>query len=444
MSMLINNIIEFLLAFMEVVLCYFVVCNTVLKKCLLNKKINFFFISVSIIVGILLYTNRKIVFVSYTMILFCVIVTCISIWIVKRSEIFVIISVVATYYLIMALFEFFLAFMSMMFLNQKFDQMVYYYATSFWKNVIYLGAILCFMLIFLCFRERQKKYFIDVALLKNILLIFDIFLYVIFRQYQNLLDDMAAGDQKMFGTGAGVSLLVIIVIIGACGIVFLKYKMIQEENRNYLIRDDIYRKNYNDVEQVLKINSQRIHDMKNHFAVIKELCRQESLVDLEKYVDNIYKDYFEIEYQSWTGNRILDIILNQKKEIAKRKEIDFNINTMLIPVIKLNEIEICSLFGNLLDNAIEACEKIIEKEKFIDVKIDLQREMLFISIKNSIASKPIIEKGEFITSKDDKHIHGFGLKSVNRIVKKYEGIISYKIEEKIFEMDISFFDMINI
>ena len=114
----------------------------------------------------------------------------------------------------------------------------------------------------------------------------------------------------------------------------------------------------------------------------------------------------------------------------------------MIPEIRLNDIEICSLLGNLIDNAIEACEKHVDEHRFINIKIQDKKGFLFITLKNSIHSKPKIEKGVFITSKEDKITHGYGLKSVNRIVKKYEGDISYTIEDKTFEIRICFYDMV--
>ena len=124
-------------------------------------------------------------------------------------------------------------------------------------------------------------------------------------------------------------------------------------------------------------------------------------------------------------------------------KIRFDINSVLLPCIKLSDVELCSVFGNLLDNSLEACELCEVGQRFIDVNIKSQKELLFISITNSMAGEPVYKNGRFITSKKDKQLHGYGLKSVERIVDKYEGIISYQTEGNMFEVNITFFDIVN-
>lgn len=97
------------------------------------------------------------------------------------------------------------------------------------------------------------------------------------------------------------------------------------------------------------------------------------------------------------------------------------------------------LFGNLLDNAIEACMKVESKYRRVDVKIGTQNELLFIQIDNSIGEPPIQKGRNLVTTKNEKMRHGYGLKSVENIVKKYDGTFSYYIEEKHFSIVISFY-----
>lgn len=444
MSALISNIniVDFILAFMEVGLSYIITCNTIIERKLLKKRDLVLFIIVALINGFLLAINRKITFISYTMMLFCVMVTTLTIRIVKKCELISILGIVFLYYLSISFFELFFAFMSMMFLGQRFDQTVYHFADSIWKNAFYFISDIFICLIVYIFNRKQKGNYIDFSPLKKVLIIIDIMLYIVFRQYLSMMDNVSLKEPEMLGTEMGLSLLVIISVVGLSCTIYLKYCMVQDEKRNYLVRDEVYKKNYEDIDQMLKISGQRLHDMKNHFVVIKELCVQNNLSGIEEYVDDIYDEYFNQSFQEWTGNRIVDIILNQKKIIAERKGIEFNLEVKKIPEIKLSDIEICSLLGNLLDNAIEACEKQREEARFIDVKMQAKKGFLFIKIKNSISSKPKIERGVFITSKKDKATHGYGLKSVNRIVKKYEGDISYTIEEETFEIRIYFYDMV--
>lgn len=115
----------------------------------------------------------------------------------------------------------------------------------------------------------------------------------------------------------------------------------------------------------------------------------------------------------WTGHRILDFILNQKKEAAEQKEIDFEICVTALMETSLSDGDISILVGNLLDNAIEACEQIQDGMRWVLFKLKKRQHSLFIEISNSLGTVPRIKDGELLTSKKDKRLHGYGLKSTN-------------------------------
>lgn len=127
--------------------------------------------------------------------------------------------------------------------------------------------------------------------------------------------------------------------------------------------------------------------------------------------------------------------------MAEQKEITFVVQKEGYIKLPFTDSESCSLFGNLLDNAIEACEQIKGEERRVNLYLKYQGEMLFIDISNNIDKPPVNKNGKWQTTKKDKKIHGYGLKSVEEIVKKYDGEIAYQIEEKVFNVHLSFFDM---
>lgn len=93
------------------------------------------------------------------------------------------------------------------------------------------------------------------------------------------------------------------------------------------------------------------------------------------------------------------------------------------------------ILGNLLDNAADALAKV--DKKILDIKIKYERGILYISIYNSYNGKIIVDKrGKLLTGKLEKENHGLGLESVERIVKKYNGISKISYEEHIFKIDI--------
>ena len=104
----------------------------------------------------------------------------------------------------------------------------------------------------------------------------------------------------------------------------------------------------------------------------------------------------------------------------------------------LSDGDISILVGNLLDNAIEACEQIQDGMRWVLFKLKKRQHSLFIEISNSLGTVPRIKDGELLTSKKDKRLHGYGLKSVKRIVQKYDGVFSFSVEADVFKVKISF------
>ncbi len=92
-----------------------------------------------------------------------------------------------------------------------------------------------------------------------------------------------------------------------------------------------------------------------------------------------------------------------------------------------------------MDNAIEACKRLDGNvDKWISIKIENQKRLLFIKIENSAGEAPVMKKGRFVSIKQDKTKHGYGLKSVERIVNKYEGTITYQSEDRAFHVKLLF------
>ena len=238
-----------------------------------------------------------------------------------------------------------------------------------------------------------------------------------------------------------ILLLMSLVLITLAINLFLKNEVIKKENDFLNMRENLLFQKYQEIENKIEQNRCVAHDMKHHLIVLKDYARAQDYENLQRYLEQMENENFETETYIWTQNKVWDLILQQKKLEAEQKGITMTIESMLIKSFPLNEREGCVLWGNLLDNAIEACEKIQEGEKWIRVKIEKQNEMLFIEIANRIAKEPVIKNGELATTKTEKSLHGYGIKSVRRIVEKYDGIMSYQSKGKVFRVNITLNDV---
>lgn len=131
----------------------------------------------------------------------------------------------------------------------------------------------------------------------------------------------------------------------------------------------------------------------------------------------------------YAANPVLDAVLTLKKEAADQKHIAINIDCHMDAEISLDEVEICSLFGNLLDNAIEACERVESGKREIFLEISQQSEGLFIRCRNSFDRTKTNGGGFWISRKAEKDAHGIGLKMIEKICKNHNGHVEKSVKD---------------
>lgn len=173
------------------------------------------------------------------------------------------------------------------------------------------------------------------------------------------------------------------------------------------------------------------HDMNNHLIGIKSFLEDDNLSKGLAYINSIIQDIEKTKKLVFTKNDMFNAIVNNKFSEANAKGIktSYFINYEIDQKIEDNDIII--LFGNLLSNAIEACEKTVG-EKEITLMVDKKRDYIFIEVKNSIEKSVLTENPDLNTTKMDKIHHGLGVKSIKNVVQKYEGIINYTEQGNVF------------
>ena len=141
-----------------------------------------------------------------------------------------------------------------------------------------------------------------------------------------------------------------------------------------------------------------------------------------------------------TGNKVLDAILGAKSNRAKRNHIQMTcvINGKLLDFLHVTDI--CSIFGNALDNALENAIMINdEKKRLIHISVSEQKGFIFVKIANYCENPVDISSGEMPeTTKLDKKSHGFGLKSIRHSVEKYGGVVTIGMDQSWFVLNLLF------
>lgn len=183
----------------------------------------------------------------------------------------------------------------------------------------------------------------------------------------------------------------------------------------------------------IAIINQKCHDLKHQIRAI----RKSDETDKSQYLKEVEDSIRIYESIVKTGNEVLDTILTEKSLYCRDRGITVSCVADGSLLSFMQNMDLYSLFGNALDNAIEAVEKFSEDEmRQIDVLIHRQQNFLVINVVNPVREPLLFEEGLPITTKADKTIHGFGMRSMKYIVKKYEGFLNASEEDGCFSLKI--------
>lgn len=232
--------------------------------------------------------------------------------------------------------------------------------------------------------------------------------------------------------------------IGLIAINILTYilmKRISEKNieKTELIIDkmqnELYRTQFKEAEKKYDEMNKIHHDMKNHLQCISSLLDDKEYEKAENYIADMIKNKLNFEFkQINTGNRVVDAISNAKLTQCIDENILTTVDAGSIEA-SIDDVDMCSLLGNIFDNAIEACRK-VEKNKEIHFEINQKKGYINIIMKNSVQNSVIENNPKFKTTKKHKDIHGYGIKIVKSIVEKYNGMMELFEQDSFFIADI--------
>lgn len=184
------------------------------------------------------------------------------------------------------------------------------------------------------------------------------------------------------------------------------------------------------LESVEKMKMFR-HDMKHHLAELRFMAERKDFSEFRRYL-NAMEEFFEKPSEIVSsGNMEVDSVLNYMLQKAKKMQLNTTVK-VAIPEDMKHSFDLNIIIGNLLQNAIDAAVE--TEEKFLGVEFSLKNGILVLKIENSFLSERIRQDkyGDFLTTKKDSESHGIGLKSVKRMVEKYHGDMSIKVQDAHF------------
>lgn len=178
------------------------------------------------------------------------------------------------------------------------------------------------------------------------------------------------------------------------------------------------------------------HDMKNHIIALQGLLKNKEYKKIEQYL-NAMNDVGALgAYEDITGNRVVDALLYEKRKQAEIKHIMWECSVETPKTCPVDEIDLCILFGNILDNAIEECGKLEKNaDRFITIQGKMQKKFFVLEVKNSTGKKQL-HKRELSPKNILQGHHGIGLLNIRDTVEKYNGVVQIQIENSMFIISI--------
>lgn len=230
-------------------------------------------------------------------------------------------------------------------------------------------------------------------------------------------------------------LLLLVALLTSLGLlwavaVLARQQELEQATRFY----EMNRLYYQNLEQEqLQVRCLR-HDMANHLQTMTALPEPE----LREYLAGLVHSPALSHGRSFCENRVVDVVLASKKAVMEQNGIEAEIEASVPEQLPLSDAELCALFANSLDNAVEACRKLPEEKRRVTVRARTDKGLFVLRVQNPEHESSRWNNGLPVTTKPDAGSHGFGLSGIREIAARYGGAAELTERENLFTMLVYF------
>ena len=196
---------------------------------------------------------------------------------------------------------------------------------------------------------------------------------------------------------------------------------------------EIVERDYQALRRTYEGNAKLYHDLHNHIEAIYQCLLQGDTEEAARYCEDLRTPVREISQTVWTGDKALDYLISSKMALAEQEQIKTKVNIEYPHNTNIRSVDLTTILGNLLDNALEAAQAAPDGLRFLNLTIRRINAMLIIKVENGYGHDLKREDGKLLTTKSDRAFHGWGLKSVQTAADRYDGTISTDDKDGIFQ-----------
>lgn len=210
---------------------------------------------------------------------------------------------------------------------------------------------------------------------------------------------------------------------------------IEIQNQSLILQNKAYQQQLDMIHATEERLQRAKHDFQNHLIVLEQLTKSNEANELKEYFEKLTHEYISVTDSIYTGNKILDGLINHKLEIMRCTGAIIHTNFQIPEEIEIDAFDLVVIIGNLLDNAIEALSQ--QKQGSFEMEMHYEKGLFFIDARNTYTGE-IIKKGDLLVSTKSKsgEVHGIGLNNIKRVVEQYHGEVMIYTENDIFRIHI--------
>jgi len=196
---------------------------------------------------------------------------------------------------------------------------------------------------------------------------------------------------------------------------------------------EILERDYQALRRTYADNAKLYHDLHNHIEAIYQCLTGGNIQEAVQYCEQLRTPVREISQTVWTGDKAIDYLISSKMALAEQEDIQTKVNIEYPHNTNIRSVDLITILGNLLDNALEAAKTAPERLRFLHLTIRRINAMLIIKVENGYGEAPTQENGNLLTSKADKVFHGWGLKSIQTAAERYDGATHTEYADGVFK-----------
>ncbi len=198
-------------------------------------------------------------------------------------------------------------------------------------------------------------------------------------------------------------------------------------------QEEYYKSLYERDQEIRKFR----HDFNSHLSILAYLNQSKDYTGLGEYIEEMKQEIGRLEAHYQTGNDLVNMVVSETIGRKIQPGVSFTWQGLLPSKLAISQMKVCTIFSNILNNAIEATAKDNKtKDKWIKVKVWNEADHLFITVENSVEQKVKVVNNRLMTTKVDAKNHGFGSQNVEKAVLENKGKLEYETEEESFKVKI--------